>query len=202
MMTLTKRQREILDHIEESIADAGYAPTLEEIGRRFGLRSMATVHKHVANLEAKGYIRRRWNHSRAIELVERRKRPRAVELALLGCVAAGSPIEAIEGSDTIEVPESLVRRRETYALLVKGDSMMDEGILDGDYVIVEERPQPDNGQMVVANIDGDATVKRFHREPGGAVRLEPANPAYEPIIVQDRELQIRGVVVGVVRKYH
>ena len=202
MMTLTKRQREILDYIEASIANAGYAPTLEEIGGHFGLRSMATVHKHVANLEAKGYIRRRWNHSRAIELVERRRRPRAVELPLLGRVAAGNPIEAIENNDTIEVPESLVRRRETYALLVKGDSMIDEGILDGDYVVVEERPQPDNGQMVVANIDGEATVKRFHREANGAVRLEPANPTYEPIIVHDRELEIRGVVVGVVRKYH
>lgn len=202
MTTLTKRQREILDYIEASIADAGYAPTLEEIGGRFGLRSMATVHKHVANLEAKGYIRRRWNHSRAIELVERRRRPRAVELPLLGRVAAGSPIEAIEGNDSIEVPESLVRRRETYALLVKGDSMIDEGILDGDYVVVEERPHPDNGQMVVASIDGEATVKRFHREASGAVRLEPANPAYEPIIVHDRELEIRGVVVGVIRKYH
>ena len=201
-MTLTKRQREIFDFIEETIGDHGYAPTLEEIGTHFGLRSMATVHKHVSNLESKGLIRRRWNHSRAIELVEKRRRPRAVELPLLGRVAAGQPIEAIEGNDSIEVPESLVRRRNTYALQVTGDSMIDEGILDGDYILVEERPQPNNGDMVVASIDDEVTVKRFYRQSDGAVRLEPANPAYSPIIVRDRDLQIRGVVAAVMRKYH
>ncbi|MFP6626163.1 MAG: transcriptional repressor LexA [Deltaproteobacteria bacterium] len=201
-MTLTKRQREIFDFIEETIGDHGYAPTLEEIGTHFGLRSMATVHKHVSNLESKGLIRRRWNHSRAIELVEKRRRPRAVELPLLGRVAAGQPIEAIEGNDSIEVPESLVRRRNTYALQVTGDSMINEGILDGDYILVEERPQPNNGDMVVASIDDEVTVKRFYRQSDGAVRLEPANPAYSPIIVRDRDLQIRGVVAAVMRKYH
>jgi repressor LexA len=201
-VTLTKRQREIFDFIEETIGDHGYAPTLEEIGTHFGLRSMATVHKHVSNLESKGLIRRRWNHSRAIELVEKRRRPRAVELPLLGRVAAGQPIEAIEGNDSIEVPESLVRRRNTYALQVTGDSMINEGILDGDYILVEERPQPNNGDMVVASIDDEVTVKRFYRQSDGAVRLEPANPAYSPIIVRDRDLQIRGVVAAVMRKYH
>ncbi len=200
MTTLTKRQKEILDFIENGIAEHGYAPTLDEIGRQFELRSLATVHKHVANLEAKGMIRRKWNHSRAIELVEKKRKVRAIELPLLGRVAAGSPIEAIEGDDTIEVPESFVRKREAYVLRVVGDSMVDEGILDGDHIVVEERPEPNNGDMVVASIDGEATVKRFYRE-GRTVRLQPANPKYQPILVRDRDLQVRGVVVAVLRKY-
>jgi repressor LexA len=200
-MILTKRQKEIFDFIEESIRARGYAPTLEEIGERFRLSSLATVHKHVSNLEAKGLIRRKWNHSRAIEVVTRRRKARAVELPLLGLVAAGRPIEAVENNDTIEVPESFVRRRNTYALRVVGDSMIDEGILDGDHIVVEERPEPSNGEMVVASIDGEATVKRFYRESRTAVRLEPANPRYKPIVVRDRDLQIRGVVVAVLRKY-
>ena len=200
-MTLTKRQKQILDFIEESIRSNGYAPTLEEIAEHFGLKSLATVHKHISNLEAKGCIRRKWNHSRAIELVDRHRRPRAVELPLLGRVAAGVPIEAVEGDDRIEVPESFVRRRNTYVLRVSGDSMVEEGILDGDLIVVEERPEPDNGEMVVASIDGEATVKRFFRQGDGSIRLQPANPRYEPIIVRDRDLLIRGVVVAVLRKY-
>jgi repressor LexA len=200
-MTLTKRQKEILDFIEDGIRSNGYAPTLEEIGARFGLRSLATVHKHVSNLEAKGLVRRKWNHSRAIELVANRRRIRAVELPLLGRVAAGHPIEAIEGNDCIEVPESLVRRRDSYVLKVVGDSMIDEGILEGDHIVVEEKPEPANGDMVVASIEGEATVKRFYREAKGAIRLQPANDRYQPIVVRDRDVQIRGVVVAVLRKY-
>ncbi len=201
MATLTKRQKEILDFIEDRIHRDGYAPTLEEIGEAFGLRSMATVHKHVSNLEAKGLIRRKWNHSRAIELVQQRKSVAAVELPLLGRVAAGRPIEALEGNDTIEVPESLVRRNNTYVLHVKGDSMIDEGILDGDMIIVEENSSPNNGDMAVVSINGEATVKRFYRERG-AVRLQPANDKYAPIIVSDGDLDVRGVVVAVMRRYH
>jgi len=200
-MILTKRQKEILDFIEEGIRENGYAPTLEEIGQHFKLRSLATVHKHVSNLEAKGLIRRKWNHSRAIEVVTKRRKARAVDLPLLGRVAAGAPIEAIEGDDSIEVPESFVRRRNTYALRVVGDSMVDEGILDGDHIVVEERPEPRNGEMVVASIDGEATCKRFFREDRNTVRLEPANVKYKPIMVRNRDLQIRGVVVAVLRKY-
>ena len=198
---LTKRQKEILDYIEAGIRESGYAPTLEEIGAHFGLRSLATVHKHVSNLEAKGLIRRKWNHSRAIEMVTPKKKSRSVELPLLGRVAAGHPLEAIEGNDRIEVPETMVRRRNTYALEVVGDSMIDEGILEGDYIVVEEKPEPSNGEMVVASIEGDATVKRFYRESNGSIRLQPANEKYDPIIVRDRDLQIRGVVVGVLRTY-
>jgi len=199
--TLTKRQKQIFDFIEDGIRRDGYAPTLEEIGKAFNLRSMATVHKHVSNLEAKGLIRRKWNHSRAIELVQQQRPVAAVELPLLGRVAAGRPIEALEGDDTIEVPESLVRRNNTYVLRVKGDSMVDEGILDGDLIIVEENPSPDNGDMAVVSINGEATVKRFYRERG-AVRLQPANDKYAPIVVNDGNVDVRGVVVAVMRSYH
>jgi repressor LexA len=203
MATLTKRQKEIFDFISESITANGYAPTLEEIGERFDLRSMATVHKHLSNLESKGLIRRKWNHSRAIEIPDDRRRARAVTIPLLGSVAAGRPIEAIEGTDTIDVPESLVRKRNnSFALRVTGDSMMEEGILDGDVILVEERPSPINGEVVVANVDGEATVKRFFREKDGSVRLQPSNAAFQPILVRDGDLQIRGAVVGLVRRYH
>lgn len=202
MATLTKRQKEILDYIEESIAGNGYAPTLEEIGERFELRSMATVHKHLSNLEEKGLIRRKWNHSRAIEVTDTRVKSPSVTIPLLGRVAAGRPIEAIEGSDTIDVPPSILGKRDCYALRVTGDSMMEEGILDGDVIIVEERPDPRNGDCVVATVDGEATVKRFYREKNGSVRLQPSNSAYKPIMVTGGDLKIRGAVVGLVRRYH
>ncbi|HEY2773920.1 MAG TPA: transcriptional repressor LexA [Candidatus Binatia bacterium] len=202
MATLTKRQKEILDYIEQSIAENGYAPTLEEIGERFALRSMATVHKHLSNLETKGLIRRKWNHSRAIEVTDDRRRPASVTIPLLGRVAAGRPIEAIESKDTIDVPESLVRKRDSYALRVAGDSMMEEGILDGDLIVIEERADPRNGDVVVATIDGEATVKRYYREKNGSVRLQPSNAAYKPIVVEGGDLRIRGAVVGLVRRYH
>ena len=163
---------------------------------------MATVHKHLSNLETKGLIRRKWNHSRAIEVTDDRPSAAAVRIPLLGRVAAGRPIEAIESSDTIEVPASLIRKRDSYALRVAGDSMMDEGILDGDIIVVEERPDPRAGEVVVALVDGEATVKRFYREKNGSVRLQPSNAAYKPIMVGDGDLKIRGAVVGLIRRYH
>jgi len=202
MLPLTKRQREILDYLNDFIQQHGYAPSLEEIGRRFGLSSLATVHKHLTNLQEKGFIKRAWNRSRSVELVSSRLGGRAVELPLLGYVAAGIPIEAIVGSETIAVPEDLVGKRDTYVLRVKGDSMIDEQIRDGDYVIVEDRRVIDrNGEMVIALLNGsDVTLKRMFREHGH-VRLQPANPAMQPIIVQEDQVQIQGVVIGVMRRY-
>jgi len=200
-MILTRRQKEIWDYLDHYIATHGYAPTLEEIGQRFHLSSLATVHKHLTNLEKKGIIKREWNLSRAIELISQKKKAAAVELPLLGKVAAGVPIEAVETADTIMVPEDFVRRHNTFALQVKGNSMVGEGILDGDYLIVEERPAADNGETVVAVVSGEATVKKFYRERGGKVRLQPANPPMAPIIVKNKTLAIRGVVVAVMRKY-
>lgn len=200
-MFLTKRQKELLDYIQAYLTRHGYAPTLEEIGAHFELSSLATVHKHLSNLEEKGLIRRTWNHSRAIELVPQRKKARAVEVPLLGRVAAGRPIEALEQDDTIALPEELIRRDNTYVLRVAGSSMVDDGIWDGDYIVVEERPTAENGETVIATIDGEATVKRFYREKGGKIRLQPANEKMDPIIVRANDLEIRGVVVAVMRKY-
>src|SRR5512145_1737186 len=138
-MYLTRRQKEILDFLERHIARKGYAPTIEEIGEHFGLSSLATVHKHLSNLQEKGLVKRDWNRSRALELVPTDVKVRAVELPLLGRVAAGSPIEAVTSTETIFVPEDMVGRQETYVLQVKGDSMIEEQIRDGDYVIVENR---------------------------------------------------------------
>jgi repressor LexA len=199
-MILTKRQKQLFDYLDDHIATHGYAPTLEEIGAHFGLSSLATVHKHLTNLESKGLIRRKLNHSRAIELVRQKKKAAAVELPLLGRVAAGAPIEAIETPESISVPEDLVRRENSFVLRVKGDSMIEDGILDGDYVVVESRPQAENGETVVAVVEGAATVKRFYRERGGKIRLQPANQRMEPIVVRDRDLTIRGVVVALLRR--
>jgi repressor LexA len=201
-MFVTKRQKQMFDYIERHIRKAGYAPTLAEIGDQFGLTSLATVHKHLSNLEAKGLIRRKWNYSRAIELVPQPGRRQAMDLPLLGRVAAGKPIEAIEhADDTISVPEEFIRKNHTYALQVTGNSMIADGICDGDYVIVEERLVPDNGETVVAVIDGEATVKRFFRDRGGKVRLQPANETMKPIVARAKDVEIRGVVVAVMRKY-
>ena len=201
MLPLTKRQREILDFLNEFIQQHGYAPSLEEIGRRFGLSSLATVHKHLTNLQEKGCIRRAWNRSRSVELVPSRGAGRAIELPLLGFVAAGAPIEAVPGSETIAVPESLAGKRDSYVLRVRGDSMVDEHIRDGDFVIVEDRKSVDSGEMVIALVGGrDVTLKKFYRE-NGRVRLQPANSAMQPIFVDPDDVQIQGVVVGVIRKY-
>ncbi len=201
MLPLTKRQREILDYLNDFIQQHGYAPSLEEIGRRFGLSSLATVHKHLTNLQDKGFIKRAWNRSRSVEIIPTRMGGRAVELPLLGYVAAGAPIEAIASSETIAVPEDLVGRRDTYVLRVRGDSMIDEQIRDGDFVIVEDRKMAENGEMVIALLRGfEVTLKKFYRE-NGRIRLQPANPAMQPLLVEPDQVQIQGVVIGVMRKY-
>jgi repressor LexA len=198
---LTKRQREILDHLNDFIQQHGYAPSLEEIGRRFGLSSLATVHKHLTNLQEKGFIKRAWNRSRSVEVVPTRSGGRSLELPLLGYVAAGKPIEAVAGSETISVPEDFVGKRDTYVLRVRGDSMIDEQIRDGDFVIVEDRKTAENGEMVVALLQGsDVTLKKFFRE-NGHVRLQPANPVMKPLLVPADHVQVQGVVIGVLRKY-
>ena len=201
MLPLTKRQREILDYLQDFIHQHGYAPSLEEIGRRFGLSSLATVHKHLTNLQEKGFIKRAWNRSRSVEMIPTNTNGRSVELPLLGYVAAGLPIEAIATSETIAVPEDLVGRRDTYVLRVKGNSMIDEQICDGDLVIVEDRKTAQNGETVVALLGGsDVTLKKLYRE-NGRVRLQPANPTMQPIFADADQVQVQGVVVGVMRKY-
>jgi repressor LexA len=201
-MYVTRRQKEMMDFLDEYIDRNGYAPTIEETAEHFGLRSLATVHKHLTNLQKKGLIKRDWNRSRALELVPTAVKVQAVELPLLGRVAAGSPIEAITSMETIFVPEDMVGRQETYVLQVKGDSMIEEQIRDGDYVIVENRQTARDGEMVIALVDGEnATLKKLYREGGGRVRLQPANAALSPIYLDQSRLRIQGVVIGVLRKY-
>jgi repressor LexA len=201
-MHLTRRQKEILDYLGRHIERKGYAPTIEEIGEHFGLSSLATVHKHLTNLQEKGLVKREWNRSRALELVPTQVTVCAVELPLLGRVAAGTPIEAVSSSETIYVPEDMVGRRETYVLQVKGDSMIDEQIRDGDYVIVENRQTARDGEMVIALLGGESvTLKKLYREGGGKVRLQPANTRMKPIFVDQDDLRIQGVVIGVLRRY-
>ncbi|HEY0972412.1 MAG TPA: transcriptional repressor LexA [Gemmatimonadales bacterium] len=204
-MTLTKRQREILDFLSTYVDDQGYAPSFEEIASKFNYSSLATVHEHLSNLERKGYIRRSYNESRAIEILPSHASPRAVELPLLGSVAAGVPIEEIASGESITVPESFVRHQGNhYALRVRGNSMIDEQIRDGDFVVVQERQSADNGEMViaVAHADGNAaTVKKFYRERDGRIRLQPANETMAPIYVHENDITIQGIVVGVLRRY-
>jgi repressor LexA len=202
-MALTRRQKEILDYLGDYIGDHGYAPSFEEIAGAFGYGSLATVHEHVSNLARKGYIRKAYNESRSIELVEAGAAPAGVELPLLGEVAAGHPIEAIPHRESILVPPDLLRKGgENYVLRVAGDSMIEEQIRDGDYIIVNSRPTAEDGEMVVALIDGEsATVKKLYREPGGRVRLQPANEALEPMYFPADRVRVQGVVVGVIRRY-
>jgi repressor LexA len=202
-MPLTKRQREILTFLQTYAEDRGYAPSFEEIAEQFNYNSRATVHEHLSNLERKGYIRRSYNESRSIEILPSDLFSRAVDLPLLGAVAAGSPIEAVMTPETIAVPQDLVRRSgDHYVLRVRGSSMIDEQIRDGDFVVVNERKSADNGEMVIALVHGNsATVKKLYRERDGRIRLQPANDAMAPIYVHENDIAIQGVVVGVIRKY-
>ena len=199
-MALTKRQREILDYVREFIRENGYSPSLEEIGRHFGLSSVATVHKHVQHLVQKGHLRKAWNRSRSVEPVE--EESDGVEIPLLGTVAAGDPIAAIEVPEKVRIPESFRRNGTSlFALRVKGDSMIDEQIRDGDTVIVESRPVARDGETVVALLRGEeATLKKLYRD-GRRVRLVPANPRLEPIVVPAEDVEVRGVVAGLGRSY-
>jgi repressor LexA len=202
-MTLTKRQNEILAYLRAHIAEHGYAPSFEEIAEQFTFASLATVHEHLTNLERKGYIRRQYNESRSIEVLPPRGTAKATEIPLLGKVAAGLPIESLMHDETIAVPDEILPRRgPNYALKVTGNSMIDEHIIDGDYVVVHGRDAAENGEMVIALVNGsEATVKKFYRETGGWIRLQPANTTMSPMRYQERDVLIQGVVVGIIRKY-
>ncbi len=202
-MPLTKRQREILTFLGSYSEDNGYAPSFEEIASRFNYNSLATVHEHLSNLERKGYIKRSYNESRAIQILPSDAFPRAIELPVLGAVAAGVPIEAVSPGETIAVPNEFVRRSGNhYVLKVRGNSMVDAQICDGDYVIVNERQSVDNGEMVIAMLGGSsATVKKFYRERDGRIRLQPANETMSPMYLDENDISIQGVVVGVLRRF-
>ncbi len=197
---LTRRQKDVLDFVTRHIDRHGVAPTLHEIGRHLKLSSVATVHKHLTRLEAKGAIRRLNHQSRALAVVPSPETAAGARLPLLGTVAAGTPIEPIEVPGTITVPEELLGRRETFALRVRGDSMIDDGIHDGDVVIVESRRDAPDGATVVAVVDGEATVKRLYRRRG-RVHLVPANERLKPIVARGEDVEIRGVVIALLRRY-
>ena len=197
-MPVTRRQREILDYISTHIDEKGYAPSFEEIARQFGFQSLATVHEHLTNLERKGYIRRTHNESRAIEVVPPKGQTGATELPLLGLVAAGAPILAEENiEEYLEVPDVIGGEDGDYILQIRGESMKNAGILEGDYVVVRPSDDAGNGEIVVALIGEEATVKRIYREPDH-IRLQPENDEMDPIITT--EARVLGKVVGVFRK--
>lgn len=198
---LTKRQRQILDFITEFTRDNGYAPSLREIGEHFNLSSPATIHAHVQSLKQKGMLKTSFNQARSIEIIPTNVNwVASLELPLVGLITAGEPIEAIEEKETIAIPADFVTdSANSYVLKVKGESMIEDGILDGDYVIVERNPSPQNGDVVVALLNNAyVTLKKFYREQK-RIRLQPANSSMKPIYVADPLIQ--GVVRGVIRKF-
>ncbi|MGD0306385.1 MAG: transcriptional repressor LexA [Candidatus Acidiferrales bacterium] len=207
-MSLTKRQKEVLNYLVGFLNKNGYSPSFEEIAHALKLTSLATVHKHLSTLEKKGFVRRGYNQSRSIEVLQLPKPVReqvlerqVAELPLAGRIAAGRPLEAVEVNETISLAD-FARGQGTYVLQVKGESMREDHILDGDYIVVEQTQVANPGEIVVALVgDDDATVKRFYREPGGKVRLQPANSTMSPIMVAASDVKIQGRVVGVLRKY-
>jgi len=208
-MAITKRQREIYDFIARFVAERGYSPSFEEIGEGTNLSSLATVHKHITNLEKKGLLKRDYNRSRSIDVLPPKgalKKSMQVaasagaELPLLGRIAAGRPVEALQNPETISLAD-FTRSKEVFVLQVKGDSMQDEAILDGDYILVERTSAVRNGEIVVALVDGmESTLKRIYKE-GERVRLRPSNVAMQPVIVPAAAVQVQGRVIGVLRKY-
>jgi len=207
-VALTKRQKEVLNYLVGFINKNGYSPSFEEIAHALKLTSLATVHKHLSTLERKGFIRRGYNQSRSIEVTQLPKPVReeildrhVVELPLAGSIAAGRPLEAVEDNESISLAD-FTRGHNNFVLKVKGESMRDDHILDGDYIVVEQTQVANPGEIVVALVGEDeATVKRFYREQGGKIRLQPANSTMDPMIVPAQEVKIQGRVVGVLRKY-
>lgn len=205
-VTIYKKQKQILDFISQYIQINGYSPTLQEIADAMGLSSLATVHEHLQALEKKNIIKRYDGAVRGIEVVDNSVNASlsAIELPLIGYIAAGEPIEAIENEITTVMvsPDMVSKSKRCFVLQVKGSSMIDEGIMDGDYVVLKQQDTAENGQIVVALIDeGFATLKKLYKERGDKIRLQPANEEMEPIIVESNQVKIQGVVTGIVRRY-
>jgi repressor LexA len=209
-MALTRRQKQVLDCIASFVEQRGYSPSYEEIAEALDLASLATVHKHIGALESKGYVHRSYNQSRSLEVTEKfveeaaRLRGSAaprLEVPLAGRIAAGAPVESYEGTETLNFSD-FAGGKDTFALEVRGDSMIDDHILNGDYVLVERTQDVRNGEVVVALVDGaETTLKRFYREADGMVRLQPANAEMAPILVPAERVGIQGRLLAVLRKY-
>jgi repressor LexA len=207
-MALTRRQKEVLDFIAAYQVENGYSPSYEEIARGLSLASIATVHKHISALEAKNYLHRSHNQSRSVEVApkflqeQRRNRDRvSMEVPVLGTIAAGRPVETYEDKDTLSFGD-FVGHKDTYALRVRGQSMVEDHICENDMILVENTSEARDGDIVVALVDGsETTLKRYYREPGNVVRLQPANSSMSPIRVPAQQVQIQGRLLAVLRKY-
>lgn len=208
-MALTRRQKEVMDFLAAFIGERGYSPSYEEIAAGLGLASLATVHKHIQALESKQYLRRNYNHSRSLEVgdryfaEEKARHPQTSGhmVPLLGRIAAGSPVEAIPNPETLHFSD-FVGNQDTFALEVRGESMIEDHICNGDFVLAERVDSVRNGDIVIALVDGtEATLKRYYSEPDGRVRLQPANASMTPIFVNPENLNIQGRVLAVMRKY-
>jgi repressor LexA len=217
-MPLTKKQFQVLSFLDRFARENGYCPSFDEIGKNLNLSSLATVHKHINTLEKKGFIRRDYNRSRSIEIVNRAplqevaKSRRTIEqsanrsfkdvqLPLLGRIAAGQPLEAVSNSESLSLKE-FVGSKNVYVLQVRGHSMIEDHICDGDFVVVERTQNAENGETVVALLDnGEATLKRFYKERNEYIRLQPANAEMQAIVVKAKDLTIQGRVIAVLRKY-
>ncbi len=208
-MALTKRQKDFLSFLSEFLEKKGYSPSYEEIAEGMSLASLATVHKHILALESKQYLKRGFNQSRSLEIAPRyyseerqhRGPEAAMEIPLLGRIAAGRPVESASGHDTVNFGD-FVGDPNTYALQVRGQSMIEDHICDGDFVLVEKAQTARDGEIVVALVNGsESTLKRIYREANGQIRLQPANATMEPIYVAGGDVQIQGKVLAVLRKY-
>ena len=209
-MALTRRQKQVLDFIARFVDDNGYSPSYDEIAQGLGLASLATVHKHITALTTKGYVKRGINQSRSLDVSPRyvqeqrrqlREASAAPEIPLLGRIAAGLPVEAVEQRATLSF-QDFTGHADTYALEVRGDSMIEDHICDGDVILLERVSGVRDGDIVVALVGGiETTLKRIYREPGDRIRLQPANAALQPIVVPESEVQIQGRLLAVLRKY-
>jgi repressor LexA len=208
-MALTKRQKEFLEFLAGFLEKRGYSPSYEEIAEGLNLASLATVHKHILALESKAYVKRGFNQSRSLEVApkyyaeqqQHRQSPERVEVPLLGRIAAGQPVEAIAGEDTLNFAD-FTGDPDSFALKVRGDSMIEDHICDGDYVLIEKTGEARDGDIVVALVDGaETTLKRFYNEPGDRVRLQPANAEMQPMFISKNSVTIQGKLLAVLRKY-
>jgi repressor LexA len=208
-MALTKRQKEVLDFIVDFTEENGYSPSYEELAQELKLASLATVHKHIQALESRHYLQRLFNQSRSLQVSPKyvqdlrriRQVARPTEVPLAGRIAAGAPVEAIQGQDTLQFAD-FAGKGDTFALQVSGESMIEDHICSGDYVLVERTQQASDGEIVVALVGGtEATLKRLHHQPDGRIRLQPANASMKPIVVDAADVQVQGRVLAVLRKY-
>jgi repressor LexA len=209
-MALTKRQKQVLDLIARFVEENGYSPSYEEIARGLGLASLATVHKHISALDTKNYLKRGFNQSRSIEIgpkyIQEQRRwrqeaPATLEIPLLGHIAAGAPVESVEQRGTLNFAD-FTGNPNTFALEVRGESMIEDHICDGDLILLEKVSQAHDGDIVVALVAGaETTLKRIYREPGDKIRLQPANSSLKPIVVPANQVHVQGRLLAVLRKY-